>query len=168
VSALLYRSRPATSANKPAGGLAIGFDSLKRPAPAFTLPQLESKGTIRLSGLPGRPIVINFWSSTCAICKQETPAIAQVARTVGDRVSFLGIDSFDVRAAAIAFANRDHVPYELAYDPQGSAAGKYGVPALPETFFLSRSGKEILGINLGALSQRQLTAILARLYGVTK
>ncbi|MGH3158570.1 MAG: TlpA family protein disulfide reductase [Streptosporangiaceae bacterium] len=168
VAALLYWPSPTPSANKSTGGPTVGFALVNRPAPAFSLPQLEGKGTVALSALHGRPVVINFWSSTCAVCKQETPAIAQVARTLGDRVSFLGIDSFDSRGPALAFINSNHVPYEVAYDPQGSAADRYGVPALPETFFLSRSGKQILGINLGALTPDNLMAILGKLYGVTR
>jgi thiol-disulfide isomerase/thioredoxin len=171
VAALLHWSSPATSAGKAAEaaeGLVVGFARVDRPAPVFSLPQLKGRGTVRLSALGGRPIVINFWSSTCAICKQETPAIARVARTLGDRVSFVGIDSFDLHGAALAFVNSDRVPYEVAYDPQGSAADEYGVPALPETFFLSRSGKQILGINLGALTSASLMAILGKLYGVMR
>ena len=166
MAGILYWSRPATSANKPGDGLAVGFTLLNRPAPTFSLPQLQGKGTIRLSALHGRPIVINFWSSTCTVCTQETPAIAQVARMLGDKVSFLGIDSFDSRFAALAFINKDRVPYRIAYDPQGSVANNYEVPALPETFFVARSGKQILGINLGALTPRNLMAIVRQLYGV--
>jgi peroxiredoxin len=87
---------------------------------------------------------------------------------LGDRVSFLGIDSFDERAAALAFINKDHVSYKLAYDPQGSTADKYDVPALPETFFLDATGKQILGINLGALTPSSLMAILGKLYGMAR
>lgn len=120
---------------------------------------------MRLSALRGRPVVINFWSSSCEPCQKESPAIAQVARAVGDKVSFVGIDTADVRNAAIAFVKKKHITYSVAFDPQATTAGLYRVPGLPETFFLARSGRRIVGVQLGALTAPHLTAILHRLYG---
>ena len=166
IAATLIWSRPATSVNKSAGQLSVGYAQVSRPAPAFDLPRLQGGGTVRLSALRGRPVVINFWSSSCTPCQKESPAIARVARAVGDKVSFVGIDTADVRNAAIAFVRKGHVTYDVAYDPQGNIASLYRVPALPETFFLARSGKQIVGLQLGALTAAHLSAILHQLYGV--
>jgi thiol-disulfide isomerase/thioredoxin len=167
VAAALIWSRPAPPARRPAGPLEVGYARVSRPAPAFGLPRLQGRGTVRLSALRGRPVVINFWSSSCAPCKKESPAIAQVARAVGGKVAFVGIDTADLRNAAIAFVRKHHVGYTLAYDPQGTTASQYHVPGLPETFFLARSGRQIVGLQLGALTRARLAAILRRLYGVT-
>jgi cytochrome c biogenesis protein CcmG/thiol:disulfide interchange protein DsbE len=131
------------------------------------LPRLTGQGSIQLSALRGKPIVLNFWSSSCTVCMQESPAIAQVARASQNRVAFVGIDVYDVRKAAIAFVDKYHLPYQMAFDSEGVAASKYDVPALPETFFLSGSGQKILAINLGALTSTRLKAILRSLYGIT-
>jgi thiol-disulfide isomerase/thioredoxin len=165
VAAALIWSRPAAPSSRPAGSLAVGYAQVSRPAPAFRLPRLQGRGTVRLSALRGRPVVINFWSSSCAPCKKESPAIAQVARAVRNKVAFIGIDTADLRNAAMAFVRKNHVGYAVAYDPQGSTASRYHVPALPETFFLARSGRQIVGLQLGALTKGHLIAILRRLYG---
>jgi cytochrome c biogenesis protein CcmG, thiol:disulfide interchange protein DsbE len=166
IAAALVWSRPATPVSKSAGQISVGYAQVSRPAPAFDLPRLQGGGSVRLSALRGRPVVINFWSSSCAPCKKESPAIAQVARAMGDKVAFVGIDTADLRNAAIAFVRKSHVAYNVAYDPQGNTASLYRVPGLPETFFLARSGKQIVGLQLGALTAAHLTAILHRLYGV--
>jgi cytochrome c biogenesis protein CcmG, thiol:disulfide interchange protein DsbE len=166
IAAALVWSRPATSVSKSAGQLSVGYAQVSRPAPPFDLPRLQGGGTVRVSALRGRPVVVNFWSSSCGPCQKESPAIAQVARAVGDKVAFVGIDTADLRNAAIAFVKKSHVTYNVAYDPQGNTASRYRVPALPETFFLARSGKQIVGLQLGALTAPRLTAILHRLYGV--
>lgn len=145
----------------------LGFVRLDRPAQQVRLPSLRGRGTIDLAGLAGRPLVLNFWSSTCAPCKSETPALVFVARSVGRKVAFLGIDTADQRDSAVAFVARYRVPYPVAFDPQASAASRYGVPGLPVTVFLSPSGKTILGENVGALTTGKLRTILHRLYGVT-
>jgi cytochrome c biogenesis protein CcmG, thiol:disulfide interchange protein DsbE len=146
----------------------LGFTRVSRPAPEFTLPRLSGPGDIRVSQLAGQGIVVNFWASTCSVCRQEGPAIAQVARATRGQVRFVGIDTIDSRGAARAFARRYGLTFPLAFDAAGTAADRYGVPGLPETFFLSRSGQRIIGMNLGALTRPALTAILRQLYGVTE
>jgi thiol-disulfide isomerase/thioredoxin len=147
-------------------GRGIGFVKLDHPAHSVNLPELRGRGTFHLSSLVGRPVVLNFWSSTCPPCKQETPAMAGVARNLGSKVSFVGIDTVDTPAKAIAFISKYKVPYQIAFDPDGSMADKYGVPGLPVTFFLSPSTTTVIGENIGALTAPKLRSILRHLYGV--
>jgi thiol-disulfide isomerase/thioredoxin len=144
-----------------------GFARVDRPAPSVTLPSLTGSGTIGLPELAGKPIVINFWASSCDICASEARALVQVAQDTRGRVRFLGIDTLDLRGPALAFAARYRIPYQLSFDPLGVVSARYRLPGLPMTFFLSPSGKRILGVNTGALTVRSLTAILRQLYGVT-
>jgi thiol-disulfide isomerase/thioredoxin len=145
----------------------LGFTKLDRQAPAVLLPNLRGSGTLSIAMLAGKPIVLNFWASTCEVCKSETPALASVARTLGGKVTFVGIDSVDRHGPAMAFITKYNVHYPIGFDPQGIAAIKYGVVALPVTFFLSPSGKTIMGENIGALTRGTLRAILHNLYGTT-
>ncbi len=145
----------------------LGFVRLHHPAQPVSLPSLRGSGKIDLAGLAGKPIVMNFWSSTCGPCKQETAALAGVARALGSKVSFLGIDTADGRAKAIAFVARYKVSYPIAFDPNATAANQYGVPGLPVTFFLSSSGKTVVGENIGALTAAKLRRILHELYRVS-
>jgi cytochrome c biogenesis protein CcmG, thiol:disulfide interchange protein DsbE len=143
----------------------IGFTRENAPAPQFQLPLLEQHGDLQLSSLVGRPIVLNFWASYCDICRQESPAIAKVAATVGSKVRFLGVDTEDEQGAALKFISRYGITYQVVSDVGGVVAAKYGVPGLPVTVFISATGKRILGINLGALTATSLTSILHKLYG---
>jgi len=152
---------------KPAdNGRGIGFVKFDHPAHSVNLPDLSGQKTFHLSSLVGKPVVLNFWSSTCAPCKQETSAMARVARSLGSKVSFVGIDTVDSRAKATAFIARYNVPYQIAFDPDGSMADNYGVPGLPVTFFLSPSTTTVIGENIGALTAPKLRSILHHLYGV--
>jgi peroxiredoxin len=160
--ALGGKASPAAS-----GVVDYGFTRRSAPAPAFELPLLQHRGDVRLSSLAGRPIVLNFWASTCDICRQESPAIAAVSRTMGGRVRFLGVDTGDEAAAAMQFIRRYDIRYQVVFDGNGVVAAQYGVPGLPVTVFLSPTAKRILGVNLGALTVAGLTSILHRLYGTT-
>jgi cytochrome c biogenesis protein CcmG, thiol:disulfide interchange protein DsbE len=145
----------------------LGFVRLDHQARPVSLPSLRGSGKIELTALAGKPIVMNFWRSTCDPCKQESPALASVARKLGGKVRFVGIDTIDNRAKAIAFVTRYKVSYPVAFDPNGTAANEYGVPGLPVTLFLSPSGKTVVGENIGALTAGKLRRILHQLYRVS-
>src|SRR5215469_3084912 len=61
----------ARSVNRTASGPAIGYVQVKRQAPAFSLPDLAGRSMVRLRVFSGKPIIINFWSSSCEPGKQE-------------------------------------------------------------------------------------------------
>ncbi len=103
---------------------------MDRLAPSITLPSLTGKGSISLAELAGKPIVINFWSTTCDICRSETPVLVQVAHSTAGRVRFLGIDTLDTRSAALAFANKYRIPYRLSFDPTETVGARYRLPGL--------------------------------------
>ncbi len=148
-------------------GSVLGFVRQDRLAPELSLPNLRGSGMLTLTKLGGKPIVLNFWASTCVNCKQETPALASVARSLGSKITFLGVDSVDLHGQAVAFEAKYKVPYPSMFDPKGVAAARYDVPGLPVTFFLSPSGTKILGENVGALTSKSLRSILHTLYGTT-
>ncbi len=90
--------------------------------------------------LVGRPLIINFWYSTCAPCKKELPAFAQAHAKFGDRVRFVGIDSLPPSAQEEAFARDKGVQYELLYDTDGKLSSAIGVAAWPQTLFINAQG----------------------------
>ena len=90
--------------------------------------------------LVGRPLVVNFWYSTCAPCKKELPAFAAVQAKLGDSVRFVGIDSLAPSASEEAFARDKGVQYELFYDTDGELSSAVGVAAWPQTLFIDAHG----------------------------
>ncbi len=144
-------------------------DSLTRgqsvAAPSFQLAVLQV------------PVVLNFWASWCVPCAEEAPVLEQTrrahARSRG--VLFLGLDMHDVRSdgprarrsaprrAAVAeraawgrsFMHLFGIDYLNIRDPSNPVALSYGATGLPETFFISRSGK-IVGHVIGDSSASQL------------
>ena len=90
--------------------------------------------------LVGRPLVVNFWYSTCAPCKRELPAFAAVQAKLGDKVRFVGVDSLPPSAHEEAFARDRGVQYELFYDTNGAMTSAVGVAAFPQTLFIDATG----------------------------
>ena len=115
------------------------------PAPEFSLASMDGSGTVALGDYLGQPVVVNFWASWCAPCRDEMPHLIDAFRTHGDAgVVFIGIDVQDSIDDANQFVEEFEVPvddgYILVTDPTGTATISYGVSGLPATFFIDAEG----------------------------
>jgi cytochrome c biogenesis protein CcmG, thiol:disulfide interchange protein DsbE len=122
------------------------------PAPEFTLPRVQGKGTISLASLRGKVVVLNFWASDCGPCKAEQRDLdTAAAKWASKGVVFLGVDEIDLHSPAIKYLDHYDVPYASVDDGAGALAGRYGVTGTPETFFIDRQGKVVPPHIIGAL-----------------
>ncbi len=95
--------------------------------------------TKTLADLRGRTVVINFWATWCQPCRQEMPAMERVARS-SDAV-FLAVDLLEDGAKARSFMESLGISHlQPILDLDGSVTRRYGVVALPQTFFIDGAG----------------------------
>jgi cytochrome c biogenesis protein CcmG, thiol:disulfide interchange protein DsbE len=126
-------------------------------APAFSFPVLGRSGQhVSLGDYGGKPLIVNFFASWCAPCKQETPLLARFYRNEHGRVAVIGLDENDSRGSALSFTRAEGVSYPVGWDPQVVAASAYGVSGLPQTFFLNASHR-IVDRVFGALTLTELS-----------
>ncbi len=111
---------------------------LGKPAPDVVVQGLDGARS-SLAALRGRPVVLNFWASWCAPCRQEEGPLKTAAQHWEGRVAFLGVDFRDSAGAARATQERVHYPYPVGPAAAGIPAD-YGVTAPPETFFIDPRG----------------------------
>ena len=114
----------------------IGFT-----APDFELPDLKG-GTVRLSDLRGRVVLLNFWATWCGPCRVEMPTIQAVYEDYGDRgLSVLAVAGDYQGAEFVAPFMRDlGLTFPGLLDERGEVQDLYFVNALPMTFLLDRNG----------------------------
>jgi cytochrome c biogenesis protein CcmG, thiol:disulfide interchange protein DsbE len=142
------------------------------PAPSFSLPSLTGGSPVVLDALGKdrhRPVVLNFFASWCVPCQEETPLLARTAdveRTKGSVIQFVGVDVLDPnRAAAVAFVQKAGLTYPVGADSHGQVSvGLYALDAEPNTFFIDSSGV-VIGHKIGALNPSELAGWLHRLGG---
>jgi thiol-disulfide isomerase/thioredoxin len=137
------------------GGGLTGVDITGKAAPSASFVTFDGQHA-ELADFAGRPIVINFWSSTCPPCITEMPAFEQVHQRYGDRVTFVGIDTVDGETPARALAAKTGVTYHLGFDPDGAIAKRFGVVNLPTTVLIGRDGT-VMSSNFGQRSGDELT-----------
>jgi cytochrome c biogenesis protein CcmG, thiol:disulfide interchange protein DsbE len=120
-------------------------------APSFSLPLLNGEGTVGLADFSGKPMLINFWSSTCVPCAGESRALEQVYRQ-NRRFGLvvLGIDPEDFKSDARGFIRRHNITYPNLNDPGAHTADRYGIGGTPESFLIDRHGR-VVQILLGPI-----------------
>lgn len=99
---------------------------LGQPAPAF--PELD-----RIKG----PVVVNFFATWCAPCRQEMPMLAQRAGQAGNRFTVLVVNTQDDASKVPGFLKDLGVSFaHVGYDRDGQLTQAYQLPGVPGTFFL--------------------------------
>jgi peroxiredoxin len=119
-------------------------------APDFSLESLDGS-TMRLSDLRGKAVLLNFWATWCGPCKIEMPWFVDFQNQYASQgLQIVGVAMDDASKEDISKFAKDmgvNYPILIGKDSVGDQYG--GVPALPETFVITRDGKimdKIIGL----------------------
>ena len=125
------------------------------PAPDFTVYDLEGNAH-KLSDFRGKPVLLNFWASWCGPCQMEMPDFQKFYESHGDKVNFVIVNLTDGQQETVetasAFIEEQGYTFPVYYDTDIDAAMKYGVSAVPVSYFIDAEG------NFIAWAQGALTA----------
>ncbi|WP_374632952.1 TlpA disulfide reductase family protein [Paracoccus sp. (in: a-proteobacteria)] len=134
------------------GGLAKLSPTDPTPVPTteFTDPQ---GGTHSLADYKGKVVLLNFWATWCAPCREEMPSLdALQAELGGDDFQVVAIAAGHNPAPAIekflTEARITNLPVLL--DPRQALARGMGVMGMPVTVLIDREGNEIARLIGGA------------------
>jgi len=129
---------------------------------SLSLPDLENK-LQRLSQWRGKVLVVNFWATWCAPCREEIPIFVKMQEKYGSkRLQFVGI-SIDRADKTLEFANNFGINYPTligtfdTVETSRQAGNKRRV--LPFTVILDRKG-QIVTTELGGLTQEKLESVV--------
>ena len=109
----------------------------------------------------GKPLVVNFYASTCGPCVQEMPALQRLHEQLGEKVAFLGLDVQETVATAQSFAAAMKVTWELGRDPDGSILSKkVHALGMPTTLLIAPDGTIVQQWLNGKADIDQLTKLI--------
>jgi cytochrome c biogenesis protein CcmG/thiol:disulfide interchange protein DsbE len=140
---------------------------LDKPAPEITGTSLNG-GSVQLSGLHGKFVLVNFFASWCVPCHEEHPQlITWLARhaTKGD-AAIVGVTFEDSDSNARAFMKDNGGSWPVLADPKPDFpyALAYGVRGPPESFLVSPDGF-VLAKFVGPVTADGLDRLLTRVNG---
>ena len=109
-------------------------------APNFTLPNGEGQ-SVTLSDLSGQVVMINFWASWCAPCRQEMPLLdALYQRYKGLGFTLLGVNVEEDSGMATDWLKETPVSFPIVFDRENRVSKLYDVIAMPSTVMIDRHG----------------------------
>ncbi|MFH1032723.1 MAG: redoxin domain-containing protein [Chloroflexota bacterium] len=109
-------------------------------APDFQLQSLDGN-TVSLSGLRGKPVLLNFWATWCPPCRKEMPYLQQIYNDWTSKgLVLLEIDVGETPATVNEFMKNNNLSMPVLLDVQKEVTRKYGIGAIPTTFFIDIDG----------------------------
>ena len=134
----------------------------RHPVADLAFPQL-SGGSWRLSDHRGQVVLINYWASWCAPCRQETPGLISLERDYRYKgLSIVGVSMDEGGKAAVeTFLNEFHLPYPVLM-PDLALPSAPAVDALPTTVLVDRNGRAAKSY-VGAVQESVFRADVDRL-----
>ena len=122
----------------------------------------------KLSDFAGTPVVLNFWASWCGPCKMEMPDFEEKYQQYGEQVAFLMVNLTDGNqetvSTASSFVQSQGYTFPVYFDTDMDAAYRYGINAVPVTYFIDREGN-LVSYRQGALSADVLQQGIEMLLG---
>ncbi len=111
------------------------------PAPDFTLEQLGG-GTVKLSELKGKIVVLDFWATWCGPCKMTMPQIDQFYKNKSKDVVVYGVNVWERNGTGGVgpFIEKSGYTFPILFG-SNELASAYGVRGIPTMFVIDKEGK---------------------------
>lgn len=120
--------------------LGVPQPAVNHLAPALTLPNMDGE-MVSLADLRGQPVIVNFWATWCAPCREEMPILDETARRYAGQLTILGVDQGESATTIQSFLDEiGGISFPILLDEDMSLSREYNVRGLPTTFFIDAQG----------------------------
>jgi len=104
---------------------------------------------VNLNDYQGKLVILNFWASWCAPCKEEMPSLdlLQVNEDLSNLKIFpINVGQDNVEKASSFFSKLKIKNLGLYFDSQVTLAKKFGLRGIPTTILFNKKGEEFARI----------------------
>jgi thiol-disulfide isomerase/thioredoxin len=118
-----------------------------------------------LAAYRGRVVLVNFWATWCAPCREEMPALQALQQRLGkERLAVLAVNYGESPEKVQQFVQHTPVDFPLLLDKHLEVAKSWRVRVLPTSFVLGQDG-DIRYTAVGMLDwgEAQIAQLLTRL-----
>ena len=108
--------------------------------PEIGLKDLSGK-SVTVASLAGKVVVVDFWATWCAPCREELPMLEKLYKKYGPAGLVVVGVSVDKDAANIkTFLQKMPLTFPIVHDAAHAVSGKYGPPRMPSSYIVDRKG----------------------------
>ena len=121
--------------------------------------------TVKLSEFKGKIVLLNFWTTWCAACRDEMPQMEKLYNRFKDRdFAMLAVDLQESAELVREFFTEYKLSFTALLDSEGKARGLFGVGSIPTTLILDKEGR-VVGAAVGSREwdSKQSFALFERL-----
>ena len=129
----------------------------RQPAPDFTLND-ASGNPVKISGLRGKVVLLNFWATWCGGCQVEIPWFMEFQNKYKNRgLAVLGISTDEDGWKSVSpYMKEKKLNYTVMVDDE-KVSKLYGLDFMPMTILIDRDGK-IAAKHVGVVTKNEYKA----------
>lgn len=101
----------------------------------------DGGGSIKLSDYKGRWVILNYWATWCAPCRDEMPSMEMLNRKYGKDIALIAVSVDDDTAQIARFFGQTKPTFTVVWDQAKKSSSSYGTHKFPETYLISPDGK---------------------------
>ena len=104
---------------------------------------------VNLEDYKGKLIILNFWATWCAPCREEMPSldVLQSNKQLDNLKIFpINVGQEDLNKSKLFFNKLNIKNLKIYYDPTVNLAKKFSLRGLPTTILINKEGKEFARI----------------------
>jgi len=140
-----------------------GGSLLNKPAPDFTLPDVNGK-PVSLSSFRGKYVLVDFWASWCPPCRAENPNVVNAYQQFKNKnFTILGVSLDKEKAPWLKAINDDKLNWTHLSDLKfwdSQVVPMYGIQGIPYNVLLDPNGVVVAENLRGEELERKLREVL--------